>query len=263
LSIRSRLAWAAGALALGAASALLLTAALSPPVAERRWAAPTLSGPLGYDELGRNIITTLASAALLSLGKATLITAVVLLIAFVLGHFLSRSPHRYLGAGLQLVVNAVESVPPVLWVIAIFAALREPRLALVGLAFGLVTLPAAIALAAGEIRRLRHEPFVETAYGLGLSEWLVTWRHLLPNAAAVLLPFGFQVIGAALAVDGAVGIVGLGSRIDLDLGAFLLRGQENFQQHPALLIATLAVYLAIYAALSAALSRFGRRRAQG
>ena len=37
-------AWAAGALALGAASALLLTAALSPPVAERRWAAPTLSG---------------------------------------------------------------------------------------------------------------------------------------------------------------------------------------------------------------------------
>jgi len=96
-----------------------------------------------------------------------------------------------------------------------------------------------------------------------LSEWLVTWRHLLPNAAAVLLPFGFQVIGAALAVDGAVGIVGLGSRIDLDLGAFLLRGQENFQQHPALLIATLAVYLAIYAALSAALSRFGRRRAQG
>jgi peptide/nickel transport system permease protein len=250
-----------------AAACLILAAAIGGALAAidpgSSWAPASLSAPLGFDEFGRNLLLTLAAAGLLSLTKAAVITSIILGLALAAGQVLSRSARAGVGRGLQLLVDSVEAVPPVLWVLAIFAALREPRLALVGIAFGLVTLPTAIALTAGEIRRLRHEPFVEFAYGLGLSEWQVTWRHLLPNAMAVLSPFAFQVIGVALAVDGAVGIIGMGSRTELDLGAFLLRGQENFVLQPQLMIATLAFYVAIYAGLSCLARRIATRHAAG
>ncbi len=250
-----------------AAASLLVAAAIGGGLAgidpAKSWAPPTLTAPLGFDEFGRNLLLTLAAAGALSITKAAIITSIILGLALAAGQFLSRSERAGVGRGLQLLVDAVEAVPPVLWVLAIFAALREPRLALVGIAFGIVTLPAAIALAAGEIRRLRHEPFVEFAYGLGLSEWQVTWRHLLPNAMAVLSPFAFQVMGIALAVDGAVGIIGMGSRTELDLGAFLLRGQENFVLRPQLMLATLTFYVALYAGLSTLARRMATRDAAG
>lgn len=250
-----------------AAAGMLLAAAIGGGVATIEpalsWAPPTLFAPLGFDEFGRNLLLTLAAAGVLSITKAAVITAIILGVALAAGQLLSRTERAGVGRGLQLLVDAVEAVPPVLWVLAIFAALREPRLALVGIAFGLVTLPAAIALAAGEIRRLRHEPFVEFAYGVGLSEWQVTWRHLLPNAMAVLSPFAFQVMGIALAVDGAVGIIGMGSRTELDLGAFLLRGQESFVLQPQLMMVTLVLYVAIYAGLSALARRIVARDAAG
>ena len=250
-----------------AAASLLLVAAIGGGLATIEpslyWAPPALSAPLGYDEFGRNLLLTLAAAGVMSIAKASVITTIILGLALAAGQLLSRSERAGLSRGLQLLVDAVEAVPPVLWVLAIFAALREPRLALVGIAFGLVTLPAAIALAAGEILRLRHEPFVECAYGLGLSEWQVSWRHLLPNAMAVLSPFAFQVMGIALAVDGAVGIIGMGSRTELDLGAFLLRGQENFVLRPQLMLTTLAFYIVIYAGLTTLTRRIVARNAAG
>lgn len=254
------------------AAALAVAALVAVPTAATTWFTPdpslswtsaSFTAPLGFDEFGRNVAATLAVAAGLSIVKSAAIAVVVLFVALLLGQFLSLSPRRTLRTLLRLCVDAIEAVPPVLWVLSIFAALREPRLVLVIVAFGLITLPAAVALAAGEIDRLRQEPFVEAAYGLGLSEWVVAWRHLLPNATAVLLPFVFQVIGAALAVDGAVGIIGLGNRTDLDLGAFLLRGKENFALHPGILLSTLAMYMAIFAVLSFATTRLRRHHAAG
>jgi hypothetical protein len=64
-------------------------------------------------------------------------------------------------------------------------------------------------------------------------------------------------------VDGAVGIIGMGSRTELDLGVFLLRGQENFVLRPHLMMATLAVYVAIYAGLSYFARRMATRDAAG
>ena len=196
----------------GVFALLTFSGALDPSSDHTSWHTATPSAPLGYDEFSRNVLLTLFASALLSIMKAIAITASLLLPALILGQFITLSTHRKLTFGLKLVVDSIEAIPPALWVLAIFAAVREPRLLLVGVAFALITLPTAIALTVGEIDRLRHEPFVEAAYSLGLSEWTIATRHLLPNATAILMPFAFQVMGAALAVDGAVGIIGLGNR---------------------------------------------------
>lgn len=240
-----------GTLATGLILGLLALAATSKQVQESSpWQTASLVAPLGYDEFSRNLVATLVAATLMSIAKALLIATTLFLLALAVGQFISLTRHRVLSSILQFLVDTIESIPAMLWVLAIFAALREPRLLLVGLVFGLITLPTAIGLTVAEIDRLRKEPFVEVAYSLGLSEWTVALRHILPNTTAVLLPFAMQVAGAALAVDGAVGIVGLGNRSDMDLGVFLLRGKENFNLHPILMISTLIAYALIYSGIA-------------
>ena len=140
----------------------------------------------------------------------------------------------------------VESIPVVLWVLIVVIVLKEHRPVVAGVTFTIVVLPSAITIIAGELLRLRHVPFVEAAYLLGVPEARVLLRYILPNARAVLLPFALQILGGAVAIDGAIGVIGLGSRMDQDLGVFLIRGAENFSLHPQILLVAIAMYAAIY-----------------
>lgn len=213
------------------------------------WLAPGGIHPLGTDEFGRDIFFTSLAAAGFSLVKGFGIALVTLVMAIALAEGITLSGHRLPALAIRGVANVVESIPSVLWVMIVLIVLREPRLFVVGAAFALVTLPTAAHVLAGEILRLRTMPFVEAARQLGAGELRVLVVYVLPNARAVLVPYSLQLLGAAIAVDGAIGVIGLGNRSDIDLGILLLRGKENFVLHPQVLLASLALYAAIYAYL--------------
>jgi len=210
------------------------------------WQPGSFLHPLGTDEFGRDVLSTLFAAAGFSLFKGILVTLVSITLALILAELATQHISSRVGAIIRLTLNIVESVPTVLWVMIALIAVREPRFLIVMLAFTVVTLPSALNVAAGELARLRSQPYVEAAYILGAGEIRVLFKYMLPNAAAVLGPFALQVLGAAIAVDGAIGVIGLGNRTDLDLGVFLLRGKENFVLHPQLLTAALVVYALVY-----------------
>jgi ABC-type dipeptide/oligopeptide/nickel transport system permease subunit len=216
-----------------------------------QWLPPSISHPLGTDEFGRDILAGVVAAAGLSLAKGLGITAVAMVFAVFVSEIITAGGRRRFAGAARLAASVIESVPVVLWVMIVLIVIREPRLIVVTAAFVLAVLPSAVNILSGELLRLRGLPFVEAAYSLGVGEFRVLVRYLLPNAAAVLLPFALQVLGAAIAVDGAIGVIGLGNRSDLDLGIFLLRGKENFVLHPQVLFAALAMYALIYGYLLA------------
>ena len=74
-------------------------------------------------------------------------------------------------------------------------------------------------------------------------------RYIMPNATFVLGPLAVQVLGAAIAVDGAIGVLGLGNRLEHDLGVMLLRGKENFIVHPQLLGLALGMFVLLFSYL--------------
>ena len=206
------------------------------------WLPPQILHPLGTDEFGRDILATALAAAALSLGKGTAIAAATMALGLFFASLATARGSRHAEFLVSAAAAVVESIPIVLWVMIVLVVLREPRLLVVGTAFCLVVLPSATRVIAGELYRLRAQPYVEAAYQLGAGEARVLFRYMLPNAGPVLLPYGLQVLGGAIAVDGAIGVIGLGNRSDLDLGIFLLRGKENFVQHPQLLLLALAMY---------------------
>ena len=229
-----------------------------------QWALPTLAHPLGTDEFGRDLLATLLAAVGLSLLKGLAITGAALVVSIAAAELVTLRGRSGLAAAARVAANVVESVPVVLWIFIVVIAVPGPRFLVVALAFCLVVLPIATQLLSGEFFRLPRTPYVEAAYHLGAGEIRVLTRYILPNAAAVIVPFGVQILGAAIAVDGAIGVIGLGSRSDLDLGIFLLRGKENFFLHPQVLIAAVIAYGLVYAYLmwiGAAFSRIAGRAA--
>lgn len=211
-----------------------------------QWLPAQVWYPLGTDEFGRDILSTSLTAAAASLLKGALIAMVTMTLALCVAVLSMLRSRRYVEPVTVAVAAVVESIPSVLWVLIVLVVVREPRLLVVGAAFCLVVLPGATRVIAGELSRLRAQPFVEAAYQLGAGELRVLFRYILPNAGAVLLPYGLQILGGAIAVDGAIGVIGLGNRSDLDLGIFLLRGKESFVLHPQLLLVALCMYALIY-----------------
>jgi peptide/nickel transport system permease protein len=131
-------------------------------------------------------------------------------------------------------------------VLILIAMLAEARLAVVAAAFTIAILPITTNVIAGEVVRLREAPFVQAARALGVSESRIIIRHIIPNVVAVLGPLFLQILGAAIAIDGAIGLLGLGNRTQLDIGILLLRGKENALLFPHLLIGVIATIFLIY-----------------
>ncbi len=210
------------------------------------WVEATLRHPLGTDEFRRDILATILAATGLSLFKGLIVTGVTLASAVIVAELVTLPRTSSLAIVVRAGASIVESVPVVLWVFIALIAVPGPRLVVVGVAFMVVVLPIAAHVLAGEFSRLRSALYVEAAYLAGAGELRVLARYILPNARAVLVPFALQVLGAAIAVDGAIGVIGLGNRSDLDLGIFLLRGKENFFMHPHIFVLSLLMYLVIY-----------------
>lgn len=210
------------------------------------WAPPGFSHPLGTDEFARDVLATALAATGLSLLKGIAMTAATLVIAIVCAELATLRSSSAFSVVVRASASIIESVPVVLWVLIVLIVVTGPRLVVVGVAFTFVLLPSATHLLSGEFLRLREALYVEAAYLLGASELRVLARYILPNATAVLLPFAVQVLGTAIAVDGAIGVIGLGNRSDLDLGIFLLRGKESFFLHPQILGVALLMYALVY-----------------
>lgn len=216
------------------------------------WMPPTWSSPLGTDEFGRDLLLVSLLATCISLAKGIMLAAIAAGIGLLAGVVVGLSGSDTLKLGLRFFSGVVESVPLVLWVLVSVSVLSDARFLVVVAAFTIAAAPFVAAATAAEFERLQGEPFLETARMLGVSTTQALFRHYLPNAAAVLLPLAIQLLGGAVTVDGAIGILGLGNRLELDLGTVLLRGRENVFAHPQLLVLGLVLFVMLFVAIESA-----------
>ena len=234
---------------------LCATAWLEAPAACEPWLDPSWSAPFGTDELGRDVLRVLLASAGRSTLTGTLWAATTLALA-TWAASLTLLPGFHLGARLiRMAAQVVESVPLFLWVLSAFAAYRTHSPLVVPLAFVLAVLPFALTVIQGEFTRLAEAPFIEAAHLAGLNTPRLILAHYLPNAVPVLGPLAIQLLGIAISIRGAIGVLGFSTRADLDLGIILLRGKENITEHPTLMTTALLAITLLYVYLDS-LSRW-------
>jgi peptide/nickel transport system permease protein len=78
---------------------------------------------------------------------------------------------------------------------------------------------------------LKSRDFVVAARALGMSEWRILLRHVLPNAMAPTLVLGTMDFGNAIIITAALSFLGLGAVPPTpEWGAMVAEGRELIQQ---------------------------------
>lgn len=202
---------------------------------------------LGTDEFGRDLLLVFIASAGLSLIKGICWAIIVSIISGILSYFLIVTKKYFVSNILRAIFNMIESCPVILWVFLIVASLYYlPLYFSVTIAFVLGASPFAINVISGEFERLWDADYVRAARLTGITEFLIVKRYILKNAIPILLPLTIHITGIALAIDGAMGVIGLGNRSRLDLGILLLRGKEQILVRPYILMITVAIFILIY-----------------
>jgi peptide/nickel transport system permease protein/dipeptide transport system permease protein len=179
---------------------------------------------LGTDQFGRCVLSRILSGAKLSMVVGLISVGVGLLIGTPLG----------LAAGYRgkiannIIMRAMDimlAVPGFLIALAVAAALG-PSLRNVMLAVGLYHVPLYARITCGVTLSIKEKDYVEAARGLGLGDFEIVLRHILPNCLPSLMVVSTLQIPSAILTAATLGFLGLGAQPPTpEWGALLNEGR--------------------------------------
>lgn len=202
---------------------------LSPydPVAQsisQRLRAPSLTHPMGTDELGRDLLTRILAGGRLSLAVGLAATGVALLIGLTVGTLAG-----YLGGWvdnvLMRLVDLALSLPD-LFLLILVSALLGPSVMTMILVIGLVRWMNVARLTRASILSLREREFIEAARAVGAPGPRIVLRHLLPNALSPVIVAATLGVASAIVAESTLSFLGLGIQPPAASWGSLLRNAQ-------------------------------------
>lgn len=194
---------------------------------------PTPSAPdrthwLGTDDEGRDILARILYGIRLSVAFAFALT----LISSAIGIF-AGAIQGYLGGKTDIIMQRFIEIwdsLPQLFILIIVASLFIPTfwtLLIIMLLFSWTSLTGMVR---AEFMRTRNFEFVKAARVLGVSNWRIIYRHILPNALVATITFIPFLISEAIVALTALDFLGLGVSQDYpSLGDLVRQGKDNLQ----------------------------------
>ena len=171
-------------------------------------APPSAEHIFGADHLGRDLYARVLFGGRTALGMGILVVVVAVLIGAPLG-----AVAGYFGGWADEVIMRVTDValafPPLLLAIAIAAALG-PSFTNAAIAIALTWWPWYTRLVRAQVVSLRERPFVDSARVMGVGDFTIIVRHLLPNALAPVIVQATLDLGSAILTGAALSFLGLG-----------------------------------------------------
>ncbi len=183
---------------------------------------------LGTDDQGRDVLARVIYGFRISVLFGLILTV----LSSVIGVFIGGIQGYYggwLDLTLQRVIETWASQPQ-LYILIIFANLVVPGFwVLLGilLLFKWITL---VDVVRAEFLRARNFDYVRAARALGVSNSVIMWRHVLPNAMVATITFMPFILTASITSLTALDFLGLGLPPgSASLGELLLQGKNNLQ----------------------------------
>lgn len=191
-------------------------------------APPSFRHLLGTDDQGRDILARLLYGLRLSLLFGLALTACSSFIGILVG-----AVQGYFGGKTDLVIGRILEIwssLPQLFILIIVSSLIAPgflTLLVVLLLFSWTSLTGVVR---AEFLKTRNLDYVKAAKILGVSDWNIMRRHILPNALVATITYiPFMLSGAVVALS-ALDFLGLGLPPGTpSLGELIRQGKENLQ----------------------------------
>ena len=210
-------------------------------------ASPSAQHWLGTDSLGRDI------ASLLWVGSQnTLLVGVIAVgIGLGVGVPLGLLASAKRGSTEEVIMRASDftfAVPALLSAI-LLTAIYGPGLVISITAIGIFNIPVFARITRGAANAIWTRDYALAAKAAGKSEWRITWMHVLPNMASVLIVQASVQFAIAILAEAALSYLGLGTQPPQpSWGRMLNEAQSQMFQAP---------WLAVYPGMAIATAVLG------
>ncbi|QDZ14381.1 ABC transporter permease [Humibacter ginsenosidimutans] len=188
--------------------------------------------PFGQDEIGRDVF----AEVMRGIQQSIMIIFVIGIVSTTIGAVIGAAAGYYGGRIDSLLMRLTDMViiVPLILLAAIVAHFAAGSGSFVlALILGLLLWTSLARLVRGEVLALREREFVEAAKVAGASNSRIMFKHILPNAAGVIIVSATLTMSAAILLEAALSYLGLGVQPpDVSLGQLMNEYQNAFQNRP-------------------------------
>ncbi|EJL53943.1 ABC-type dipeptide/oligopeptide/nickel transport system, permease component [Rhizobium sp. CF122] len=231
---------------------------------QSRNAVPSLQHLFGTDDLGRDVFSRVVFGTRTAFLVAVIVTVIAVLIGTILGAIAGFFGNPF-DRVIMWLTDMTMSVPNLLLVVVINASLKSPitkwmeaqylvtlnpfyrqtiwvDFMLVFGSMALISWPPYARLVRAQVLSIRSRPYITAAQALGLSNWIIMKRYVVPNALGPLIVSVSAGLGTAMVLESAFSFLGVGVNPPTpSWGNMISDGLRVWQHYPHLLAAPAAV----------------------
>ncbi len=210
-------------------------------------APPSLTLPLGADEMGRDMIARLVWGARVSLIVAGTSVSVALVAGLLIGGLCGYYDNRITFVTMRA-MDAVISFPRILVAIMLITILG-PGMASLTLAIAISSVPVFARLFRGPVLSLKTRDFVLASRSLGAGDMRLLFRHVMPNISALIIVQGSISLAEAVLIASGLSFLGLGPQPPVpEWGAMIAQSRSHLMSSPhVVLVPGIALFLLVLA----------------
>lgn len=206
-----------GALGLALVLGFFLTVIFAPEIAPHTDTAqdiphmlegPSLTYPLGTDQLGRDLLSRLIYGSRIALGTALPAVSIALFFGLILG-LASGYIGGYLDNAVLIVLDSIQAFPAVILALAVLALLGPSQTNVI-LVIGLTWIPGYARVTRAQVLSVRQNLYIEAERSLGASGPRIILMHILPNILAPLVILLAMDLPGVITFEAGLSFLGLG-----------------------------------------------------
>ena len=196
-----------------------------------RGVGPSAAHPFGYDHLGRDLLSRVIFGTRVALLVGLIATGISVTIGVVMGavagYFGNRSD--------TLISRVIDTLMafPIIALLLVLASVLGPSLNTTIIVIGVTGWARFARVVRADVMSLKATDFVTAARAVGVRDWRIIWRHLLPNVMGPVIVLATLGIGGIIILESALSFLGLGIRPpDPSWGRTLADGRDSILRFP-------------------------------
>lgn len=189
----------------------------------------------GTDSNGRDLLVRVMLGGQISIAVGVLASLVSLGIGVIYG-----ATSGYIGGRVDNVMMRIVEILyslPFVFLVVVLVVFFGRSFILIFLVIGAVEWLDMARIVRGQTLALKRREFVGAAQALGLTDWQIIRRHIIPNTIGPVVVFVTVVVPKVILLESFLSFLGLGVQAPLtSWGALISEGANNIQSAPWLLI---------------------------
>jgi peptide/nickel transport system permease protein len=202
-----------------------------------RLKGPMVGHPFGTDDLGQDLLARMLYGGRISLAVGFAAMLIAIFIGSVVGAIAGIS-RGSVDAALMWVTDLFLSLPQLPLLLLLIYLFRDSLKSLVGVEAGVFIMIVAVIggfrwmpvarLVRAQFLSLREKEFVEAARALGVSQFRLVARHIMPNALGPVIIAGTIDVALAIIAESTLSFLGLGFPPDIPTWGRILFDAKDY-----------------------------------